>query len=40
MNAIISSEILDETVLMERLRAVPPMSGLALAARVSVGRAV
>lgn len=39
MNAIISSEILDEAALRERLRAVPPMSGLALAAQVSVGEA-
>ncbi len=36
MNAIISSEELDESKLMEQLRAVPSMKGLALAGRVSV----
>ncbi len=36
MNAIISSEELDEARLLEQLRAVPPMTGLALAAQVSV----
>lgn len=35
MNAIISSEILDEKVLMEKLRAVPSMDGLELASKVS-----
>ncbi|MBC7449100.1 MAG: glutamine-hydrolyzing carbamoyl-phosphate synthase small subunit [Hymenobacteraceae bacterium] len=39
MNAIISSEELDETKLLKQLRAVPSMNGLALAARVSVTEA-
>ena len=39
MNAIISSEELDEAKLRDQLRAVPPMNGLALAARVSVREA-
>ncbi len=36
MNAIISSEELDETRLLQQLRAVPAMDGLELASRVSV----
>jgi carbamoyl-phosphate synthase small subunit len=39
MNAIISSEELDETKLAEQLRAVPSMNGLELASRVSVTEA-
>lgn len=39
MNAIISSEILDESALIERVKKVPSMSGMELSSKVSTERA-